>query len=135
MTKTIKTGSRTGIVLSLSAAALIVPQVILAGPGCMNNQRIAQGYYPYSPMGPQMAYGQRAPYSYYPAPAPQPGMMAVPFNRPMAALQSAPTVVGMPAAAVTNAGQPTPTPASGASTPAVESIPCASVACVSIRRR
>ena len=29
---------------------LIAPEVILAGPGCMNNQRMAPGYYPYSPM-------------------------------------------------------------------------------------
>ena len=85
MTKFVKTGSRTGIVLSLTAAALIAPQVILAGPGCMNNQRMSQGYYPYSPMRPQMAYGQRMPYSYYPAPAPQAGMMAAPYNRPMTA--------------------------------------------------
>ncbi len=72
MTKFVKTRTRTGIVLSLTAAALIAPQVILAGPGCMNNQRMSQGYYPYSPMGPQMAYGQRTPYSYYPARAPYP---------------------------------------------------------------
>ena len=65
MNKFVKTGSRTGIVLSLTAAALIAPQVILAGPGCLNNQRMAQGHYPYSPMGPQMAYGQSAPYSYF----------------------------------------------------------------------
>jgi plastocyanin len=122
MTKIVKTGSRTGIVLSLSAAALIAPQVILAGPGCMNNQRMTQGYYPYSPMGPQMAYGQRAPYSYYPAPAPQAGMMAAPHNRPMAARQSTPVDVGMTAATATNAGQSTPAPASGTSAPAVENV-------------
>ena len=122
MTKIVNSGSRTGFVLSLSAAALIVPQVILAGPGCMNNQRMAQGYYPYSPMGPQMAYGQRAPYSYYPGPAPQAGMMAAPHNRPMAARQSAPAAVGMTAAAATKAGQSTPAPASGTGAPAVESV-------------
>jgi plastocyanin len=122
MTKFAKTGSRTGIVLSLTAAAMIAPQVILAGPGCMNNQRMSQGYYPYSPMGPQMAYGQRAPYSYYPAPAPQAGMMAAPYNRPMTAPQGMPAVVARPAAVATNAAQSAPAPASGASTPAGETV-------------
>ena len=122
MTKFVKTGSRTGIVLSLTAAALIAPEVILAGPGCMNNQRMTQGYYPYSPMGPQMAYGQRTPYSYYPAPAPYPGMMARPYNRPMTALHSTPAVVGKPAVVAKNTGQSTPTAASGTSTPAGETV-------------
>ena len=122
MTKFVKTGSRTGIVLSLTAAALIAPEVILAGPGCMNNQRMAQGYYPYSPMGPQMAYGQRTPYSYYPAPAPYPGMMATPYNRPMTALHGTPAVVGKPAVVAKNTGQSTSTDASGTSTPAGETV-------------
>ena len=122
MTNFAKTGLRNGIVLSLTAAALIAPQVILAGPGCMNNQRMSQGYYPYSPMGPQMAYGQRTPYSYYPAPAPQTGMMAVPYNRPMTAPQGMPAVVARPAAVATNAAQPASAPASGASTPAGETV-------------
>ena len=122
MTKFVKTGSRTGIVLALTAAALVVPEVILAGPGCMNNQRMSPGYFPYSPMGPQMAYGQRAPYSYYPAPPAHAGMMAGPYNRPMTARQSIPAVVGMPAAAATNAGERPPAPASGTSTPATESV-------------
>lgn len=120
MTKFVKTGSRTGIVLSLTAAALIAPEVILAGPGCMNNQRMVQGYYPYSPMRPQMAYGQRTPYSYYPAAAPYPGMMATPYNRPMTALHSTPAVVGKPAVVAKNTGQSTPTAASGTSTSAGE---------------
>jgi plastocyanin len=122
MNKFVKTGSRTGIVLSLTAAALIAPQVILAGPGCMNNQRMSPGYYPYSPMGPQMAYGQRAPYSYYPAPAPQAGMMAAPYSRPMTAPQGMPAVVARPAAVATNAAQPAPAPASSTSTPADETV-------------
>ena len=122
MNKFVKTGSRTGIVVSLTAAALIAPQVILAGPGCMNNQRMSQGYYPYSPMGPQMAYGQRTPYSYYPAPAPHAGMMAAPYNRPMTAPQGMPAVVARPAAVATNAVQPATAPASGASTPAGETV-------------
>jgi len=122
MTKFVKTGSRTGIVLLLTAAALMAPQVILAGPGCMNNQRMSQGYYPYSPMGPEMAYRQRTPYLYYPAPPVHAGMMAAPYNRPMTARQSTPAVVGMPAAAATNAGEPAPASASGTSTPAAESV-------------
>jgi len=122
MNKFVKTGSRTGIVVSLTAAALIAPQVILAGPGCMNNQRMSQGYYPYSPMGPQMAYGQRTPYSYYPAPAPHAGMMAAPYNRPMTAPQGVPAVVARPAAVATNAVQPATAPSSGASTPAGETV-------------
>ncbi len=122
MNKFAKTGSRTGIALSLTAAALIAPQVILAGPGCMNNQRMAQGYYPYSPMGPQMAYGQRAPYSYYPAPAPHAGMMAAPYNRPMTARQSAPADVAKTAVVATNAAKSNQDDTSGTSTPAAETI-------------
>jgi len=122
MTKFVKTRMRTGIVLSLTAAALIAPQVILAGPGCMNNQRMSQGYNPYSPMGPQMAYGQRTPYSYYPAPAPYPRMMATPYNRPMTAQHSTPAVVGKPAVVAKNNVQSTPTAASSTSTPAGETV-------------
>jgi len=122
MTKFVKTGSRTGIVLSLTAAALIAPEVIQAGPGCMNNQRMSPGYYPYSPMGPQMAYGQRTPYSYYPAPAPYSGMMAAPYKRAMSARQSPSEIVGKPAAVATNTGQSTPTAASSTSTPAGETV-------------
>ena len=122
MNKFVKTGSRTGIVLSLASAALIAPEVIIAGPGCMNNQRMSQGYYPYSPMGPQMAYGQRTPYSYYPAPAPYAGMMALPYNRPMTAPHGMPAVVTRQAAVAPNAAQPTPAPASGTSTPAGENV-------------
>ena len=122
MNKLVKTGSRTGIVLSLTAAALIAPEVILAGPGCMNNQRMSPGYYPYSPMGPQMAYGQIAPRAYYPAPPAHAGMMAAPYNSPITARQGTPAVVGMPAAAATNAGEPTPASVSGTSAPAAESV-------------
>jgi len=122
MTKLVKTGSRTGIVLTLTAAALIAPEVILAGPGCMNNQRMSPGYYPYSPMGPQMAYGQRAPRAYYPAPTAHAGVMAAPYYPPITARQSTPAVVGMQAATAITAGEPTPAPASGTSTPAAESV-------------
>ena len=122
MTKFVNTGTRTGIVLSLTAAALIAPEVILAGPGCMNNQRMTQAYYPYSPMGPQMAYGQRAPYAYYPAPAPHAGMMAAPYNRPMNAPQGMPAAVARPAAVATNAAKSNQDDTSGTSTPATETI-------------
>jgi plastocyanin len=49
-------------------------------------------------------------------------MMVAPYNQPMTARQSTPAVVGMPAAAATNAREPTPAPASGTSTPAAESV-------------
>ena len=122
MTRFFKTGSRNGIVISLTAAALIAPEVTLAGPGCMNNQRMAQGYYPYSPMGPQMAYGQRTPYSYYPASAPYPGMMATPYSRPMTALHGTPAVVDKTTAVATNTAKSTPAAASSTSTPAGETV-------------
>ena len=122
MTEFFKTGWRTGLVLSLTAAAMIVPEVILAGPGCMNNQRMAQGYYPYSPMGPQMAYGQRAPYPYNAAPAPYAGMMAAPYNRPMTAQQNRPAVVAKPPVVATGAAQSTQTAAGKNSTPAGDSV-------------
>ena len=122
MTKFVKTGPRTGIVLSLTAAALIAPEVILAGPGCMNNQRMAQGYYPYSPMAPQMAYGQRGPYSYYPPQAPYAGMMAAPYDLQKNAGQNPYRGVSRPAAVATNSGQSTPATAIGTNTAAGETV-------------
>lgn len=124
MTELFKTGRRTGIVLSLTAAAMLVPEVILAGPGCMNNQRMAQGYYPYSPMAAQMAYGQSAPHSHYAAPARYAGMMATPYNRTMSAQQNRPAVVGKPArprVVATSAGQSTQA-AAKQSTPAGDAV-------------
>jgi len=121
MTTFFKTGSRTGIILSLTAAALIAPEVILAGPGCMNNQRMSQGYYPsYSPMRPQMSHAQRAPYSYYPVPRSR--MMAAPYNRPMNAPQGMYAAVPMPAAVATNVAQSNQDDTSSTSTPAVDTI-------------
>lgn len=120
MTKFVKAGSRTGIILSLTAAALIAPEVILAGPGCNSNQRMSQGYYPYSPMRPQMAYGQRAPYWHYPVPHAR--MMAAPYNRPMNAPQGMQAVIPMPAAVATNVAQSNQDDTSSMSTPAVETI-------------
>jgi plastocyanin len=115
------TGSRMGIVLSLTAAAMIMPEVVLAGPGCMNNQRMAPAYNPYTPMGPQMAYGQGSPYSYYRAPAPYPGMMPAPYNRSMTAQRSAPAVHGSQAVVATN-GTPSSGVPAGESMPAGESV-------------
>lgn len=94
MNSTLKTVRRTGVVLSVATAAMIVSAVGNAGPGCKSSQPMGQGFYPYSPMGPQMAYGQRAPYPYYRAPAPRHGMMATPYNQPMLAPHSNGTVVG-----------------------------------------
>ena len=91
MNKHVKIGTRTGVMLSLATAAMIMPAAILAGPGCMNNQRMAPGFYPNSGMGPQMAYGQRAPHSYYQAAAPDAGMMPAPYNRLMTAQHSTPS--------------------------------------------
>ena len=105
MNSTLKTVRRTGVVLSVATAAMIVSAVGNAGPGCMSNQPMGQGYYPYSPMGPQMVYGQRAPYPYYRAPAPRHGMMAAPYNQTMPAPQRSGAVVASrdtPAAVVAN---------------------------------
>lgn len=96
MTKRFKTGWGSGMALSLTVAAMLVPEVILAGPGCMSNQRMAQGYYPHSPAGPQMGYRQMAPY-----PGPYAGMMPAPYNRPMTAQQRMPAVAGTPVAPAT----------------------------------
>lgn len=125
MTGYFKTGRRTGLVLSLAAAAMIVPEVILAGPGCMNNQRMAQGYYPNSPMGPQMAYGQRMPQPYYPAQAPYAGRMAAPYNRPMTAQQIRPAATDQPnapAAVAGNTAQSSRTAASSVNATAGENV-------------
>ena len=122
MTKFAKTGSSRGFVISLTAAAMIAPQVIHAGPGCMNNQRMTQGYYPHSPMGPHMAYGQRAPYAYYPPAPPFTGMMASPYSRPMTNRQSAPAVVGSQTVIATNTAQSSGAASSGKSMPAGETI-------------
>jgi len=92
MTGSIKTGWSTGIVVSLTAAALAVPAIALGGPGCMQNQRMTQGYHPYGFMAPQAAYGPRMAYPYSAAPAPYAGMMAAPYGQPLPAQRSAPVV-------------------------------------------
>jgi hypothetical protein len=94
MKKFIKTGSRAGVFVSLTVAALIAPEVILSGPGCMNNQNMARGYSSYAPVGPQAGYyGQRMPYQYNMAPGAHRGMMAAPYKRPMSPWQSKPAAV------------------------------------------
>lgn len=120
MKESIKKCRRAGIVVSLTAAALIAPEVILAGPGCMKNQTMARGYYPHSPMGPQAGYyGQRMPYRYNAAPGSYPGMMAAPYSPPMSQQQGMPA---MTAAAATQPQQPTPSGASSDSKAAGESV-------------
>lgn len=117
MTKFIKSGRRAAVVVSLTAAAMIAPEVILAGPGCMNKQTMARSYYPHSPMGPQAGYyKQRMPYQYNTAPGAYAGMMAAPYNRPMSPQQ------GMPAAVVAQSERPAPTNASSDNDAASESI-------------
>jgi len=117
MKKFIKTGRRAGIVVSLTVAALIAPEVILAGPGCMKNQNMARGFYPHSPMGPQAGYyPRRMPNAYTGGPAPYAGMMAAPYNRPMSPQQSTPAVV------VAQAEASAPTGAGSDNDAAVENI-------------
>jgi plastocyanin len=73
------------MILSLAAAAVSVPGIALAGPGCMNDARMWRGGYPHSPLVPQAAYGPRGQYGYYAAPAPYAARMPAPYRRPMAA--------------------------------------------------
>ena len=123
MTKLVKPGLRSGIVISLAAAAMIAPQITMAGPGCMNSQRMVQGYYPYRPMGPQMAYGQMAPSPYYPVP--HAAMMASPYNQPMTAQQIRPAVNGkpaMPSVVTANAEKSSRVAAGSKDMPSVESV-------------
>jgi plastocyanin len=85
------------IVTSVAVAMMSMPGTLLAGPGCMNDQRMTRNYYPYSPMGPQAAYGRSAPYG---APySGNPRMMAAPYRWPMAAPRSYEAVTYKPAAA------------------------------------
>lgn len=81
----------TGAVFSLSAAALAVPAVSVAGPGCMNKQRpMAGGYYPGGPMGPQGTPGY----------APPPWYARVPnaaYQRPMPVYRNHPAAIAGPA--------------------------------------
>ena len=103
MTMFLKTGSRFSIVLSLTAAAMVAPEVSFAGPGCMSNQRMAQGFYPYSPMWPHAVYGQRAPYPFKAAPPQYAGMMPAPYRWPLVAPHSRPGVAANTATSSTNA--------------------------------
>lgn len=117
MKEFIKTGRRAGVVVSLTAAALIAPDVILAGSGCMKNQTMTRGYYPHSSMGPQAGYYvQRMPYRYNAAAGSYRDMMTAPYS---------PQQRGMPettAAAATRAEQPAPSGTASDSKAAGESI-------------
>jgi plastocyanin len=112
-----------GIVVSMAVAAMTVPGTLLAGPGCMNDQRMTRNYYPYGPMGPQVAYGRSTPYG-----APyggNPGMMAAPYRWPMAAPRSYMAVTDKPAAAPVveaRAAQATPAGVNADSKPAGEQV-------------
>jgi plastocyanin len=65
MKKSVKTGRRAGSVFSLIALAMLVPEVILAGPGCMKNHPMAGGYYPHTAMGPHAGYYAQGVYHPY----------------------------------------------------------------------
>jgi plastocyanin len=117
MRKSNKSGRAAGSVILTIAAAMLVPEVILAGPGCMKNQPMAGAYYPHGYMGPQTGYyGQRAPYQYNPAPGFYAGMMAVPRNQPLHPPQNRPATVAV------QAQQSTPGNASSDNDAAAESI-------------
>ena len=97
---------RAGIVLALTAG-MSAPGIVLAGPGCMNDQRMTRNMYPYSPMAPQPAYRQMMPYAYQAAPAGSSMRMAAPYYRPMAVQQAGPLTgnPATPAPALPAAGQ------------------------------
>jgi plastocyanin len=116
MKKSIYAGWGAGSVFSLIAVAMLAPEALLAGPGCMKNQPMAGGYYPYSSPGPQAGYVQRMPYRYNPAAGAHPGMMPVPYNPPMHAWP------GRPATAAAQTQQPAPDNALGDNDAAGESI-------------
>ena len=78
----IKTGRCAAVALCMTVM-LNAPGIAFAGPGCMNDQRVYRGYYPYSPMPPQAAYWQERRYGYQSAPAAHPGWMAAPYYGPM----------------------------------------------------
>ena len=69
-------------VFTVAAAALSAPAATVAGPGCMHDQRMSRSPYPYSPVGPQAAYGHPAPYGHPAGPYGYTRMMAVPYSRP-----------------------------------------------------
>ena len=117
MKKFIKTGRRAGAVVALTAAALIAPEAILAGPGCMNKPNMARGYYPHSPMAPQAGYyPQTMPNAYRGGAARYTGVIAAPYNWPMQPRQS------KPAALLAEAEQPTPASAGSDNEAAAENI-------------
>ena len=113
------------MVLSLAATALTTPGFVLAGPGCMNDPRMARAYYPHSPMGPQTAYRPTAPYAYRSAPATYPMWIPAPYNRPVTAWRSNPAVTARPATAAPveqNVAATVRTAVSSDNTPAAETV-------------
>jgi len=110
---------RRGTLIALAVAGLGTAGVTLAGPGCMNDPRMARWFYPYSPMAPPAAYAWQA------APAPYQGRMAAPYARPMTARQGNPAATGRPAApsaAATGAEQTTRVAAGSDSTAAADAV-------------
>ena len=97
-----------GIVIALTAG-MSAPGIVLAGPGCMNDQRMTRNIYPHSPMAPRPAYRQMMPYAYQAAPAGSSMRMAAPYYRPMAVQQAGPLTgnPATPAPALAAAGQTT----------------------------
>ena len=112
-------------VFSVAAAALSAPAAIVAGPGCMHDQRMSRSSYPYRPVGPQAAYGHPAPYGYQAGPYGYPRMMAVPYSRPADVQQRQATAapVSAPAPQVkSSAAQTVADVARSDMTPAAESV-------------
>ncbi len=112
------------IVLALTAG-MSAPGIVLAGPGCMNDQRMSRNVYPYSPMAPQPAYRQMLPYAYQTAPAGTSMRMAPPYYRPMAVQQADPGMIGKPAtpaSALTAAEQTSRVAVASDSEPAGETV-------------
>jgi len=112
-------------VFTVAAAALSAPAATVAGPGCMHDQRMSRSPYPYSPVGPQAAYGHPAPYGHPAGPYGYTRMMAVPYSRPADVQQhhanTAP--VSAPAPQVNpSAAQPVADVARSDMTPAAESV-------------
>ncbi|MGB5439954.1 MAG: cupredoxin family copper-binding protein [Gammaproteobacteria bacterium] len=125
MNRYFSNGRSAAMVISL-AAALTVPGIIHAGPGCMNDQRMTRGYVPYSPMmPPQAGYRQAPPYGRYAMPPMQNRWMAAPYQGRMTAQPGNRAVYGKPATAappVMNTEKPAMAAASSDSKPAAETI-------------
>jgi len=99
MLKCVAYDRRAAVVFALATAAMAGSAASVAGPGCMGNQQpMARGYYPGGPMMPPAAYRPGPPAAYRAGPAPYTGMMAPPYQRPLAAQRGNPNAVARPAA-------------------------------------